>query len=231
MKKALLLLVLSLAAVAVMSANTPESVNLHLKLARISRGSAPEIVGKSIIFTLDTPARYAGVVFEHEDYAVIHSFERMKTGVFALVYPIPTDASITKLKYRFVADGVWMQDRNNPAAEIDESGIPVSVFELPPRNKLDPDFHRLLEGRTANFIVRAPTGETVTVEGSFNGWDPFMYEMDETSRGVYELSLPLSAGVHYYAFVVGGQRRIDMLNPERAWSSQAGMMASVIRVR
>jgi hypothetical protein len=228
MKKLNLLLALGFLMFSV--ANAEESLNMHLKLVRITDAAPPEVFEKTVLFTLGIPARSAGVVFEHEDYTVVHPFVRARSGVLILAYPIPTDPSVTRLKYRFVVDGAWIRDPNNPRFETDDSGVPLSVFALPARDPYTPE-RKMLEGRTAHFIFKALSGETVTVEGSFNGWDPFMYEMEETSAGIYELAVPLTPGRHYYAFVRRGQRFLDTLNPEKAYSRAAGQEASVLEVR
>jgi hypothetical protein len=207
-----------------------ESVALHMKLVNISKARAPEIFEGSIIFSLEIEARFAGVVLESEDYSVIHPFERMASGILVLNFTMPYDLPATDLGYKFVADGAWFRDPNNPAFRYDGNGMPVSVIAIPPRIKAAEDGPRLVEGNTARLKFEWKGGRSVFVTGSFNGWDPFMYPMEETAPGVYQFALPLSPGVYYYAFVANGQRYADKLNPEIAHLKETGDNVSVLRI-
>ncbi len=53
------------------------------------------------------------------------------------------------------------------------------------------------------FRLEAPDASDVRLAGSFTGWDP-AYTLRETSPGVWSILVPLSPGVHDYAFVVDG---------------------------
>ena len=70
------------------------------------------------------------------------------------------------------------------------------------------------------FTYYAASGEIVTVAGSFNGWDPFMYTLREVSPGRYTLSLPLPPGTYQYAFFCRGERQLDPNNPRRVYTRE-----------
>jgi hypothetical protein len=55
------------------------------------------------------------------------------------------------------------------------------------------------------FRLDAPDAMDVRLAGSFTNWQP-RYELHQASPGVWTITLPLSAGVHDYVFVVDGQR-------------------------
>ncbi|HMO26766.1 MAG TPA: isoamylase early set domain-containing protein, partial [Tepidisphaeraceae bacterium] len=65
-------------------------------------------------------------------------------------------------------------------------------------------------GHTFKFEVRALAGaevRSVHLAGSFNGWNSSSHPMrDEDGDGTYEITIPLDDGVHYYKFVVNGDR-------------------------
>ncbi|MCL2879770.1 MAG: glycogen-binding domain-containing protein, partial [Treponema sp.] len=81
---------------------------------------------------------------------------------------------------------------------------------------------------TLNFSFQGPPGETVTVAGSFNGWDPFMYEMKEVSAGNYNFTLPLPPGKYQYIFFCRGERWLDLFNPNRAYSRDGIAVSEVV---
>jgi len=55
------------------------------------------------------------------------------------------------------------------------------------------------------FRLDAPDAMDVRLAGSFTNWQP-RYELHQASPGVWTITVPLSAGVHDYVFVVDGQR-------------------------
>jgi hypothetical protein len=64
----------------------------------------------------------------------------------------------------------------------------------------DPDLRLFVQ-----FRLDAPDAMDVRLAGSFTNWQP-RYELHQASPGLWTITLPLSAGVHDYVFVVDGQR-------------------------
>ncbi len=57
------------------------------------------------------------------------------------------------------------------------------------------------------FRLEAADAMDVRLAGSFTNWQP-SYALHQASPGVWTITVPLSAGVHDYVFVVDGQRWI-----------------------
>lgn len=55
------------------------------------------------------------------------------------------------------------------------------------------------------FRLQAADASNVKLAGSFTQWQP-QYELHQSAPGIWTITLPLSEGVHDYAFVVDGQR-------------------------
>lgn len=55
------------------------------------------------------------------------------------------------------------------------------------------------------FRLDAPAASRVVLVGSFTNWQP-VYELHETAPGLWSVLVPLSPGVHDYAFVVDGEQ-------------------------
>ena len=69
---------------------------------------------------------------------------------------------------------------------------------------------QLAEGDTTpklfvQFRLQAADASTVSLAGSFTNWEP-QYELHQSAPGIWTVTLPLSLGVHDYAFVVDGKR-------------------------
>jgi hypothetical protein len=222
-----------------------DSVSLHLHILSLTKSKSPEIFENSVIFSYSGPARFVGAVFAHEGFATIHSFEKNKNGVFVYVLPLnpaPRVADRAKsydewrvaeaIEYRFVIDGAWTYDRMNPDKSRDaETGITLSKIVLPEIDMDKPGSYSLIgkDGRTVHFKFKGEPEMLVNVCGDFNGWDPFMYELEETLPGVYELELFLGEGTHRYAFFYNGEKVTDPLNPETNVTKD-GMLVSVVKI-
>ena len=199
----------------------------------------PHIVDDSVIFTASSSYRRVGIAFAHEGFGKIYWFRRLMaandnagawvknrppadlyrdSGLLFYVYTIP-DTLRGNLEYRLVIDGLWVKDPVNPDSRVDPaSGITRSVVFISGVKRSDSP-NRGPEG-TLTFTYYAPPGETVTVAGSFNRWDPYMYELKETSPGKYTLSLPLPPGTYQYVFFHRGERRLDPNNPARVYTRE-----------
>ena len=63
------------------------------------------------------------------------------------------------------------------------------------------------------FRLDAPAARQVSLAGDFTGWQP-QYEMTRSENGAWTIVVPMSPGVHEYAFVIDGERWIaDPLAP------------------
>ena len=214
-----------------------ESYQFIDHLRAISKPGKPEIFEDSVLFTAPSSHRRVGIAFAYEGYAKVYWFRvlmlprdpaefyvngkfqrrmdpNVDSGIMFHVEPIP--ANEKNLDYRMIIDGLWTTDPQNPLSVTGPSGITESRFPLPerPRTALD-----ATPPGTFRFTYRAPPWETVTVGGSFNNWDPFMYELREISLGLYTLSLPLPPGNFQYTFFHRGEQIPDPENPRRLYSS------------
>ena len=57
-----------------------------------------------------------------------------------------------------------------------------------------------------HFELAAPQARTVSVAGSFNGWQVGALTMTRDANGVWSATVPLPVGEHRYQFVINGSR-------------------------
>jgi hypothetical protein len=216
-------------------------------LLNLSGPGAPEIFEDGVIFTASAVSRKVGIAFAHEDFAKVHWFQRLlipedqgppvdpkkerpvvyrETGILFFAYSPPEN--LRELAYRMIIDGLWTVDPLNPRQRSVSPGQSQSTIALPPPPP-KPAARDSPPG-TLSFLYQAPPGERITVAGSFNGWDPFMYELRETGSGVYALTLSLPPGTYQYAFFHRGERIPDPVNPQRVYTRE-GRQASEAVVR
>jgi hypothetical protein len=236
MKKFFIMTLLT-AIIGMIGAEDSDSYQFIDHLLRRPVPGKPEIVADSVVFTASSSYRRVGIAFGHEGFGRIYWFEKLMipnenaspwikdkpppdmfrdSGMLFHVFSIPENLDMGELEYRLIIDGLWVRDPLNPHYRTDTSGISRSVVSLPRIRRPDSPV-RGPEG-TLSFTFYAESGETVSVAGSFNNWDPFMYELSETSPGRYTLSLPLPPGVYQYAFFYRGERFLDPANPRRVYS-------------
>ena len=146
-KRPLLVATLLIGSIAVAWAQDP-SIALDLRLARLDRAVAPEMLDDDVLFTYAAAGRvyHVGAAFAHEDFRTVHTFYRWRPfgsngsatpdELFFLSYKVP--AGVLRLEYRLVVDGVWMADPANPAWRRDRNGTRLSLFEVPERARPRP---------------------------------------------------------------------------------------------
>jgi len=224
-----------------------ESYELVDRLLTIHEPGMPVVHENFVIFTADSSLRRVGVAFAHENFSNVYWFTRLlvsqdflnpiilpgqkfpdphkDSGMQFHVYQLPDN--LRELEYRLIVNGLWTIDPANPLTRRDPvSGLAMSVLSLPYRTRNHSPLDGLPEG--LNFLFRGPPGETVTVAGNFNGWDPFMYALRENPAGVYSILIPLPPGTYQYVFFHNGQRYVDPYNPRRIYSRDGGAASEIV---
>jgi len=97
-------------------------------------------------------------------------------------------------QYKFIVDGNWIEDINNPNKKENEYDGFNSVINI----KVPVTFV-LSDYLNANKVVLA---------GSFNDWSENDYKMTRTDNG-WEYKVLLSGGKHHYKFIVDGNWVLD----------------------
>jgi hypothetical protein len=223
-----------------------ESYQFIDHLINLKTPGKPEILDDGVLFTVPSLYRSVGIAFAHEKFAKIYWFQKLMkvrddpeaadakkgdedlyrdSGILFHAYPIPRDKQ--ELEYRLIIDGLWTADPLNPLRRIDaDSGLYHSVILLPEIQRPPTAFDG--PPGTLSFTYRAQPGEAVTVAGDFNGWDPFMYELRETSPGLYSLVLPLPPGTYHYVFYHRGRRFSDPNNTNKVYNLSGEVVSEAV---
>ena len=118
-------------------------------------------------------------------------------------------------QYRFIVDGNWMEDPNNPNKTPNEFGEYNSVLDI----KKEITF----------FLYDHADAQNVILSGSFNNWNEHDLKMTKTEEG-WTYTIPLSGGKHHYKFIVDGNWMLDPENPVKEYD-QSSHINSVYMVR
>ncbi len=118
-------------------------------------------------------------------------------------------------QYKFIVDGKWIIDPDNPRKKRNEFDGFNSVIDIKAPMKF------ILNG----FL---DAGEVI-LAGSFNNWSENKYKMTRTKSGWAD-TLMLSGGKHHYKFIVDGEWIVDPDNPVREYDLR-GNINSVCMVK
>jgi len=205
------------------------SLPLHLYLSGLDKATAPVIVEQHLVLSVSGPYRYVGAAFSNEDWRGIHPFEINANGIFVLALPVPYGEAAV-VRYRLVLDGLWSADPSNADQERDRvSGSLMSLVRFPERPGTVLGVWEPAREDGASFYFKGEPGRIVTVAGSFNNWDPFIHELEETSPGHYQLFLKLAPGEYQYVFMYRGSRVADPLNQRQVYGRD-GQPYSVLKI-
>lgn len=203
-------------------------------ITKLDKAEEPQVYDNYIVFTEESGPRFVGIVFDFENYQTIHPFQihknydlegNVRTSVMFYLLERPKD--LTEITYRLIIDGLWTSDPINPDKVYDETaGISLSRVDL---GTTLPEITYAKAGGT-KFIYNGEPGQTVRLSGTFTNWDSWIYELEETAPGFYELNLPLPQGKYYYNYYLGMNAIVDKTNPNRAYTED-GRTASVIVVQ
>ena len=206
-------------------------------LRAIPGPGGPELFENAVVFTAPSHYSRVGISFAYEGYARVHWFRQLliprstaeilevggdprhveptrDSGILFHVELIPEN--LRYMDYRLVIEGLWTSDPQNPLSVRSPAGIVSSRVVLPEPRGIEAQLATPPGHYRFNF--RSDPGQHITVGGTFNSWDPFMYVLREVSPGFYTLLLPLSPGYFQYAFFLRGEMLSDPANPRLRYS-------------
>jgi hypothetical protein len=223
-----------------------DSYEFNDHLFQVRRAEGPEIIDDGVLFTAPSSYRSVGIAFAHEDFTRVYWFRKLMrlaeqepppetgrqpppayedSGVLFFAYTPPKD--IRTLEYRLIINGLWTVDPLNPLRrENAKSGIYHSLVTMPETEHAPTVFDG--PSGSLNFHFTAPSGETITVAGDFNGWDPFLHQLSETAPGRYSLALPLPAGTYHYVFYYRGGRFTDPNNKTTVYDQHGNQVSAAV---
>lgn len=201
----------------------------------INKVQEPIVTDKYIVFTAETGPRFVGIAFDFENYQTIHPFKIKNSRDFndeiissIMFFSLERPADLTEISYRLVIDGLWTPDPVNTNSYYDaETGVSLSKVEI---GSTLPVVTGTNSESITRFIYNGESGKTVRIGGTFTNWDSWIYELEETSPGFYEISIPLPQGKYYYNYFLGMKAITDKTNPEKAYTED-GRISSVITVQ
>ncbi|MEW6555862.1 MAG: glycogen-binding domain-containing protein [Elusimicrobiota bacterium] len=157
--------------------------------------------------------------------ATKNPLKQIKQDVWETVLPL----DVGKYQYKFVVDGNWLTDPENPETTDDGLGGKNSVVEV--KSGVEKIVSKAkggpVETKAGVKFVYKGTAENVFLAGSFNDWSTTKNLLKQVKQDVWEIVLPLDAGKYQYKFVVDGNWTPDAENPNTADDGYGGQNAIV----
>jgi len=151
-----------------------------------------------------------------------HKMIRNEKGVWYYILPREEfDEKIPQreILYKFVVDGLFVQDATHDNYEDDNVGGMISKFVFT-NDMFKPHEGVLALGAdTQNntkvlFRIYAPRAKFVSLVGSFNNWDSEIDVMQKNEAGYFELEKSLPPGEYTYLLKVDGKTQVDQNSKE-----------------
>ena len=118
-------------------------------------------------------------------------------------------------EYKFIVDGEWMEDPNNPSKKLNEFHGYNSLIDI--------------QKQVTFNLYGFEDAERVILSGVFNDWSEDAYKMTKTEKG-WSYSMPLSRGKYHYKFIVDGKWIVDPNNTVKEYDYK-GNINSVCMVK
>jgi len=201
---------------------------LILCLAGIAMGKAT-IDGEQVTFSLESPeAKEVYIAGDFNDWSENSDPMKKNDGVWEIIMEL----SPGEYQYKFLVDGVWTNDPDNPKRVPDPYGGENSVLTIgkddsKPTQKPSKTKESSGEKHKIEFNYYNPSARQVYIAGDFNNWSPDQNPLESDDEGNWSIKLDLITGKYEYKFVVDGQWQPDPDNPRMAPDSYGGINSIV----
>ena len=187
-----------------------------IDLRDIKDGGVPIVTEKGVIFRYKPVDNKKHTVYVSGDFNnwenPIRMFQNVH-NIYVYMFDKVGEKGIVinkgNYRYRFLVDGLWVNDPENPQYTTDEYGTKLSYFTIKRPiisfNKnpihIKDDFYI--------FYYKDDNANTVALVGDFNFWNPFSLPMHKNSAGLWEVIVDIPPGRYAYRFLVDGKYRTD----------------------
>ncbi|WP_418513409.1 glycogen-binding domain-containing protein [Corallibacter sp.] len=166
-----------------------------------------------------TPNKDGNICFKLHGYEnakkviLTGSFNKWDENLFRMSktkdgWELTLDLKPGEYEYKFIVDGHWIYDTNNPSKRKNEYDGYNSVINI----KVPITFN--LNGFSA--------AKNVILAGSFNDWNESDIKMSKTESG-WETTILLSGGKHHYKYIIDGEWIVDPKNPIKEYDNHGNI--------
>lgn len=201
-------------------ASTTSAIDLHA----IRVANPPLVTEEGILFTYRPEKgmpKYAMVSGDFDNWRSAHMMIKNEYGIFAYLHAKTDERGIVLRKgiyrYRYLVDGIWMNDPLSDKLVYDSKGTALSAFEMkkPLIVALRNPLH--LGGNDYLFYYRNERAKSVYIVGDFNNWNSYSHPMQKNLAGLWEVEIDIPPGRYAYRFIIDGNYKNDPLGRVAAY--------------
>ncbi|MBN2322988.1 MAG: hypothetical protein JXQ30_04580 [Spirochaetes bacterium] len=177
----------------------------------------PIVTDDGILFSYrsETTPRYVKIIGDFNDWERSYYMTKNRHGVFVFLYEETGKKGIVltggRYRYRFLVDGIWINDPLNNCIQYDAGGTALSCFDVPASIVIADKNPLHVHGNSYVFYYRNDTAQEVYLVGDFNNWNPYSLPMKRNESGLWESEVDILPGSYAYAFIVDGIQKKDPL--------------------
>jgi hypothetical protein len=190
--------------------------------------NSPWILNDAIIFFYKDKANKILVGGDFNDWKPELLMDQKNTNFWQYVWEERLPKG--RYKYKLMVDDIWISDPYNSNIIIDDSGQPVSYFELKEDFIPNASYPLWLEKDIFQFKYEDTSAKNISLVGDFNNWNPYSTPLKNFGAGEFSINIRLMPGIHSYCFVVDDEWKADPNNLNQ-YSDKVGTIISIIFVK
>lgn len=135
------------------------------------------------------------------------------------------------LRYKFLVDGIWISDPENPEAIDDGSGSFLSIA-YPASSPEDKTVtYRFIRKNGIDYVeFRTYNREAsyISIAGDFNNWNPENNPLVKDENNIWRTKINLPEGKYRYKFIIDGNWSPDIYNSDTAYDGMGGIASLIV---
>ncbi|MBN1500027.1 MAG: hypothetical protein JW982_07725 [Spirochaetes bacterium] len=202
---------------------------VQIKLIRNKNSSRNVSVENGVLFTCkNRKAKKVGISGNFSSWKEI-SMNKGENGVW--FYFLSDSGNLDEINYKFIIDGIWTYDTENPEKKDDMAGSFVSLAFPPAAEFSRHVSYRIIEKKdrysTIEFRIYNKDAYYISLAGDFNRWNPENDVLQKGRDGIWTITKKIPFGTFRYKFMIDGKWEVDLYN-ENTGSDPAGDICSLL---
>jgi len=183
--------------------------------------AAVEMSEMGAVFTLDAPeAQSVHLTGDFNGWSESATPMKLAGGLWR----VELELAPKRYEYKFLVDGRYIEDPDNPNTNPDPYGGVNSVVTVHPSGEVplpdDPrgdriDPKKLSDSSAILFEYQNPNARKVFIAGDFNDWSTEKNPLMNDGNGLWKTTIDISPGKYEYKYYVDYEYIIDPNNPNR----------------
>jgi 1,4-alpha-glucan branching enzyme len=190
-------------------------------------GGVGKMIEEGILFSYKN--RGAKQVHVSGNFSGWKLLKMMKSENGIWYYFLSLNGGGQNIVYKFLVDGHWIMDPQNPDRIDDGMGSYLSTVETFISSEGKRVTYRSVNKNMVEFRIYQPKASFVSLVGDFNYWNPENDLLAKGKDGIWRLQKKLYPGKYRYKYIIDGEWVPDTYNSSSG-SDNSGEICSVIEI-